>query len=72
MHWFLKHNCDFDGLGEEREQTETPTDARVNRLEGGWWWVDDERGRGAGLRVWMRRKKEEMIESIAYEFHRGW
>ena len=35
---FLKQICDFEGLGEEREQTQTPTNARINRLGGGWWW----------------------------------
>ena len=53
----FSQNCDFEGLGEEGEQTDTPTDARINRLESGWWWWDGggegERG-GAVSRVWMR------------------
>ena len=36
----FQQNCDFEGLGEEKEHTDTPTDARINRLGGGWWWEE--------------------------------
>ena len=70
-HWFLKQNCDFEGLGEERKHTDTPTDAHTHQSSGEWVVVV---GRETGCFEGLDEAREEergAIELIACELHPG-
>ena len=61
--WFLRQNCDFEGLGEESEQTD-----RRTHLSSGRWRGGGERGCLEGLGAGRRRGGDDRI---AYELHPG-